>query len=185
MVLNNSSLGYGSSSISSKSGKNLQTLSIEWCFDRYWVTQKWPQIYTANHATLPIQIRKSTVQICGNFWVTQYYSISIPWVARNKLPKGKVHTKNLVIQDMVPPQLQKRIRSNSVYTTFRCTKIRRHNLFLWAQQYVFLLFISMHVRWSHKSKDKYFENAPFKLLIPVGRNNFVSTYRYYDKVKYL
>ena len=30
------------------------------------------QIYTANHTTFPIQIRKITVQICGNFWVTQY-----------------------------------------------------------------------------------------------------------------
>ena len=38
----------------------------------YWVTQKLPQIYTANHATFPIQIRKITLQICGNFWVTQY-----------------------------------------------------------------------------------------------------------------
>ena len=37
----------------------------------YWVTQKLPQIYTANHATFPLQIRKITVQICGNFWVTQ------------------------------------------------------------------------------------------------------------------
>ena len=36
------------------------------------MTQKLPQIYTANHATFPIQIRKITVQICGNFWVTQY-----------------------------------------------------------------------------------------------------------------
>ena len=35
----------------------------------YWV--KLPQIYTENHATFPIQIRKITVQICGNFWVTQ------------------------------------------------------------------------------------------------------------------
>ena len=39
-----------------------------------WVTQKLPQIYTANHATFPIRIRKITVQICGNFWVTQYNS---------------------------------------------------------------------------------------------------------------
>ena len=31
-----------------------------------------PQIYTAGHATFPIRIRKITVQICGNFWVTQY-----------------------------------------------------------------------------------------------------------------
>ena len=37
----------------------------------YLVTQKLPQIYTANHATFPIGIRKITVQICGNFWVTQ------------------------------------------------------------------------------------------------------------------
>ena len=40
--------------------------------DIYWVTQKLPQIYTANHATFPIRIRKITVQICDNFWVTQY-----------------------------------------------------------------------------------------------------------------
>ena len=38
----------------------------------YWVTQKLPQIYTANHATFPIRIRKFTVQICGNLWVTQH-----------------------------------------------------------------------------------------------------------------
>ena len=38
----------------------------------YWVTQKLPHIYTANHATFLIQIRKIRVQICGNFWVTQY-----------------------------------------------------------------------------------------------------------------
>ena len=38
----------------------------------YWVTQKLLQIYTANHATFPIRIRKITAQICGNFWVTQY-----------------------------------------------------------------------------------------------------------------
>ena len=43
----------------------------------YWVTQKLPQIYTANLATFPIRIRKITVQICGNFWVTQYlYSVA-------------------------------------------------------------------------------------------------------------
>ena len=46
-------------------------LSCLWLYP-YWVTQKLPQIYTANHATFPIQIRKITVQICGNFWVTQY-----------------------------------------------------------------------------------------------------------------
>ena len=38
----------------------------------YWVTQKLPQIYTAYHATFPIQLRKITVYICGNFWVSQY-----------------------------------------------------------------------------------------------------------------
>ena len=35
----------------------------------YWVTQKLPQIYTANHATFQIRIRKIKVQICGNFWL--------------------------------------------------------------------------------------------------------------------
>ena len=38
------------------------------------MTQKLPQIYTANHTTFPIRLRKITVQICGNFWVTQYNS---------------------------------------------------------------------------------------------------------------
>ena len=37
----------------------------------YWVTQKLPQIYTANPATFPIQMRNITVQICGNFCVTK------------------------------------------------------------------------------------------------------------------
>ena len=46
--------------------KNLYLFSL-----LYWVTQKLPEIYTANH-DIPIQIRKITVQICGNFWVTQY-----------------------------------------------------------------------------------------------------------------
>ena len=48
----------------------------------YWVTQKLPQMYTANHATFPIQLRKITVQICGNFCVTQYefvYPCSSTW----------------------------------------------------------------------------------------------------------
>ena len=39
---------------------------------KYWVTRKLPQINAANHATFPKQTRKITVQICGNFWVTQY-----------------------------------------------------------------------------------------------------------------
>ena len=44
------------------------------------MTQKLPPIYTANHATFPIQIRKITVQICGNFWVTQYYGSPLIYV---------------------------------------------------------------------------------------------------------
>ena len=50
----------------------------EWGFfqvfhsDIYWVTQKLLQMYTANHATFLIRIRKIKIQICGNFWVTQY-----------------------------------------------------------------------------------------------------------------
>ena len=40
-------------------------------YNIYWVTQRLQQIYTANHATFPIRIRKITVQICDNFWVTQ------------------------------------------------------------------------------------------------------------------
>ena len=39
---------------------------------KYWVIKKLPQIYTAKNATFPIRIRKITVQIFGNFWVTQY-----------------------------------------------------------------------------------------------------------------
>ena len=45
---------------------------IFWTVQMYWVTQKLPQIYTANHAIFPIRIRKITVQIFDNFWVTQY-----------------------------------------------------------------------------------------------------------------
>ena len=40
--------------------------------ERYWVTQKLPQLYTAYRATFPIRILKITVQLCGNFWVAQY-----------------------------------------------------------------------------------------------------------------
>ena len=39
---------------------------------QYWVTHKLSQKYTLNHATFPIRVRKMTVQICGNFWVTRY-----------------------------------------------------------------------------------------------------------------
>ena len=35
---------------------------------------KLPQIYIANHATFRIQMYAITVQICGNFWGTQYSS---------------------------------------------------------------------------------------------------------------
>ena len=45
------------------------------------MTQKLPQIYTANHATFPIQIRKITVQISGNFWVTKYVCTFIMRIA--------------------------------------------------------------------------------------------------------
>ena len=51
--------------------KRNQLIKTEMNF-KCWVVHKLPQIYTANHATFPIQIRKITVQICGNFWVTQY-----------------------------------------------------------------------------------------------------------------
>ena len=50
---------------------------------KYWVTQKLPQIYTANHATFQIQIGKITVLICGNFWVTQYLVSACDWSERN------------------------------------------------------------------------------------------------------
>ena len=50
--------------------------NIHKIMDTYWLTQKLPPIYTANHATFPIRIRKITVQICGNFWVTQYLHIT-------------------------------------------------------------------------------------------------------------
>ena len=35
------------------------------------------QIYPENHAIFPIRIRKMTVQICGNFSVTQYICIGV------------------------------------------------------------------------------------------------------------
>jgi len=38
----------------------------------YAVTQKLPQIYTANHATFPIWIRKNSEHICGILWATQF-----------------------------------------------------------------------------------------------------------------
>ena len=54
----------------------LTVTSVLWTvlpfIDIYWVPHKLPQIYTTNHATFPIQIHKITVQICGNFWGTQY-----------------------------------------------------------------------------------------------------------------
>ena len=39
--------------------------------------EKLPQIYTANNATFPIQIREITVQICGNIWVTKHMMIML------------------------------------------------------------------------------------------------------------
>ena len=49
-------------------------------FGLYWVPHKLPQKYTANHATFPIQIHKITVQICGNFWGTQYDPVVGWWM---------------------------------------------------------------------------------------------------------
>ena len=43
----------------------------------YWVTFKLPQIFTGNHATFQKQICKITVQIFGNFWVTQYLHLRV------------------------------------------------------------------------------------------------------------
>ena len=39
---------------------------------RYSAVHIFAQIYTENPATFPTQIDKNTVQICGNFWATQY-----------------------------------------------------------------------------------------------------------------
>ena len=47
--------------------------------DIYYVFHILPQIYTANHATFPIQMYAITVYIFGNFWGTQYCSrVPIP-----------------------------------------------------------------------------------------------------------
>ena len=46
----------------------------------YWLVHKLPQIYTANQATFPIQMRKISVQICGNFRVTQEFMPATPCV---------------------------------------------------------------------------------------------------------
>ena len=51
------------------------------------MTHKLPQIYTANHAIFPIQIRKITVHICGNFWVTQYQTTRENNVKNKILPE--------------------------------------------------------------------------------------------------
>ena len=55
----------------------------------YWVTQKLPQIYAANHATFSIWIRKITVQNCGNFLVTQYTLANVT----SKHTENWFHTK--------------------------------------------------------------------------------------------
>ena len=52
---------------------------------KHWVTQKLPQISTANHATFQIRIRKITVQICGYFWVTQYILLQFLLARRTHL----------------------------------------------------------------------------------------------------
>ena len=50
-------------------GRRLPGTSVIWDSTQYMILDD--QLYTANHATNPIQIRKITVQICGDFWVTQ------------------------------------------------------------------------------------------------------------------
>ena len=70
----------------------------------YWVTHKLPQIYTANHATFPIQIRKITVHICGKFWVTQYgrtpeywWCGRRPWTDRSAARTGSYRVPKQVV----------------------------------------------------------------------------------------
>ena len=46
----------------------------------YWVVQVTAII--ANHAAFSIQIRKITVQSCGNFWVPQYITEDLPSIAK-------------------------------------------------------------------------------------------------------
>ena len=58
---------------------NRHTLNLDTSVP-YWVIQKLPQMYTSNHATFPIRIRKITVQICGNIWITQYNHIEGPFI---------------------------------------------------------------------------------------------------------
>ena len=53
-------------------------------------TQKLPQIYTAIQATFQIRIRKITVQICGNFWGTQYEDVMTVTLTYLKIPFGRV-----------------------------------------------------------------------------------------------
>ena len=71
----------------------------------YWVTQKSPQIYIANHATFPIRIRKFTVQICGNFWVTQYGKVK-----KLGYNQGLHNRIRVFFKDMIRFLLEGRIR---------------------------------------------------------------------------
>ena len=48
----------------------------------YWVVQVTAII--ANHAAFSIQIRKITVQSCGNFWVPQYITEDLPSILKIK-----------------------------------------------------------------------------------------------------
>ena len=52
------------------------------------MTQKLPQIYTAKQATFPIRVRKITVQICGNFWVTQQVEEEVIEIERENKQKN-------------------------------------------------------------------------------------------------
>ena len=44
-------------------GKGILAETLALKGENYWVTKKLPQIYTANHATFPIRIRKITVHL--------------------------------------------------------------------------------------------------------------------------
>jgi len=66
---------------------------------KLFLTQKLLHIYTANHATFPIQIRKITVQICGDFWVHSKNGIKrfLPYIC-NKIGKSKLALGSMTIR---------------------------------------------------------------------------------------
>ena len=80
----------------------------------YWVVQKLPHIYTANHATFPIQKRTLTVQICGNFWGMQYFikvlfaSITSTWSLLSSFTPFSQQRKQGLVR---PMKIKKKYRS--------------------------------------------------------------------------